>query len=1032
MLKKILFGLLAFIVLSIAALTAFIYYHKDEIIAEVKNQANDQLVNARLNFGNVDISLIRQWPKLSVSLDSVEVMGEGKFKGVQLLKCGRLDVGLDLMQAITSQDAVIEVLHLQDAEIYIYSLSDGSANYDITKPTETTSSGGATKLEKYSLSNSRIVYDDRGLEMKMVLEGLEHTGKGNFTDLIYDLDMKTDAKSATLDYGGLRYFSKAHLVYNSVINIDSGNSKYTFNKNELNINDLKLNFDGWVALPNETDTRMDITFASPQTDFKSFLSIIPGAYIKDYSSVSASGDVSFSGKVNGTYNEKIYPAFDLKLKINDGNVKYPDLPLGITGVKMDAAINSPTSSLNGMTVNIPAFALKIGTNPIEGYFKLKTPMTDPDIDTKIKGTLKFDELAKAFPMPDVKSMSGTLIADVLMKARMSQIDQGLYEQMQVAGNLRIQGMNYQPATGAATHVNDMSLDFTPQKVVLNSFDAKVGNSDFRATGTIDNILAYYAKDKTMRGNVNVQSSYINAADFAEGDTNAPTGNVPNDATPTEVFDRWDFDVDARVGTLVYEDQKVSNAILVGHFTPNKMTLSELSAKIGASDLAGSGTITNAYNYLYDNQTLTGTLSLKSNYFDLNQFMTDEKDVKEEQAVEAVIPVPDHVDMTINGDFAKVLYTNHTLTNVNGQIIVQDEKARLSDCTANLLGGQVGLSGLYSTADPTKPVFNMDMAVKNLGFKEAYQQIVTFKTFAPIAQFIDGKFNTNLSLSGILGKDMTPDFKTISAAGLLETFNAVVNNFKVANEIGDRLNLSYLKQMDLKNSKNWFEIKDGKLKVEPFDVQVRDTKMTIGGSHGLDSEMAYTIKTKTPRKTLEANPVGAAASSGLNFLRGEASKLGVNINQGEFVNVLFTLGGTMLSPKISLKVLNSDGSGTMQDAATEAVTAVVDKAKDSITNRANQELDKVKDKANTAIDKATDSLRNVANREAEKLKDKAVEQVKDKVGEVVGKEVGDKVGGKVGETVNKKAEEVLGDQGKKTVNDVKDKLNGWDPFKKKKN
>ena len=95
------------------------------------------------------------------------------------------------------------------------------------------------------------------------------------------------------------------------------------------------------------------------------------------------------------------------------------------------------------------------------------------------------------------------------------------------------------------------------------------------------------------------------------------------------------------------------------------------------------------------------------------------------------------------------------------------------------------------------------------------------------------------------------------------------------------------------------------------------------------------------------------------------------------------------------------------------------------------MNKVKDKANETIDKATDSLRNVAAREAEKLKDKAVDQVKDKVGDVIGKEVGDKVGNQVGTKVSEKAGEVLGDQGKKTVDDVKDKLNSWDPFKKKK-
>ena len=150
-----------------------------------------------------------------------------------------------------------------------------------------------------------------------------------------------------------------------------------------------------------------------------------------------------------------------------------------------------------------------------------------------------------------------------------------------------------------------------------------------------------------------------------------------------------------------------------------------------------------------------------------------------------------------------------------------------------------------------------------------------------------------------------------------------------------------------------------------------------------------------------------------------------------MNVQFNLGGSITNPKIGIKVLSSDGTGTVQDAAKDMAQAAVDKAKDSLQNLANKEIGKAKEKANEVIDKAADSLTNVANRKVDELKDKATQEVKDKVGTVIGKEVGDKVGDKVGEKVGEKAGEVLGDGAKKTVDDVKDKLNNWDPFAKKK-
>ena len=206
-----------------------------------------------------------------------------------------------------------------------------------------------------------------------------------------------------------------------------------------------------------------------------------------------------------------------------------------------------------------------------------------------------------------------------------------------------------------------------------------------------------------------------------------------------------------------------------------------------------------------------------------------------------------------------------------------------------------------------------------------------------------------------------------------------------------------------------------MNVKPFNVQVRDISMQIGGSHSLTDEMEYQILTKTPRKTLEKSGLGAV-NTGLNFLSKEASKAGVSIAQGEFINVRFDLTGTLFNPKVGMKILGSDGQSTIKEEAGATVQATVDKAKDSLTNVANRELEKAKQKANAVAD----SLANVATQKAKEAADKAAQEVKNQVGE------------KAGEKVTEKANEVLGTDGQKKVEDVKKKLNEWDPFKKKKN
>ena len=79
-------------------------------------------------------------------------------------------------------------------------------------------------------------------------------------------------------------------------------------------------------------------------------------------------------------------------------------------------------------------------------------------------------------------------------------------------------------------------------------------------------------------------------------------------------------------------------------------------------------------------------------------------------------------------------------------------------------------------------------------------------------------------------------------------------------------------VNLKNTKNWFEFNNGVVKIKDFDYKTNGIDMVIGGTHGIDSDMAYHIKAKVPRKMLQQNAVGQAADKGLNFLQGSSFKI----------------------------------------------------------------------------------------------------------------------------------------------------------------
>ena len=111
-----------------------------------------------------------------------------------------------------------------------------------------------------------------------------------------------------------------------------------------------------------------------------------------------------------------------------------------------------------------------------------------------------------------------------------------------------------------------------------------------------------------------------------------------------------------------------------------------------------------------------------------------------------------------------------------------------------------------------------------------------------------------------------------------------------------------------------------------------------------------------------------------------------------------------------KVEGKDDPVSLETALEQVVTrAKAVKSKNAKNKKLIEFLDGVvstaaKEKAKAAAEKAADSLKNIANQKAEEAKKKAEEEAKKR----------------------------LGEEGQKKVEDVKGKLDKWDPFKKKKN
>ncbi len=1007
------FGVL--FLLIIAAMIAIPYFFKDDIMLFAKQELNNNL-NAIVDFKDIDLSLFKSFPNLHIGMQDLSVVGRQEFKGDTLAAIKDLNVAVNLKTLWNTTDKVrIKKIQLVQPNIHAKVLANGKANWDITIPSETPEKAATTAqasaynldLNKYEIKNGHITYEDAGTRTKVQLVGLNHTGKGNFTQDVYTLATNTNIAAFSADYDGLQYLKKVKTKAKADIEINNTNGKYTFKDNLFQLNALALGLDGFVQMPsNSNSIKMDLKLNAAETAFKEILSLLPSAYTADYEDVKASGKASVDGFVKGTLSDKTLPGFNFNINVADGEFQYPDLPKSVSDIQVNMNLENKDGITDNTLIDVSKFDFKVGTNPFAITAKVQHPTSDPNFDVTAKGKMNLLDLVQSYPLEGVTALKGLLDADVVAKGKMSDVEAGRYQDLNIEGKVQLNDLYYAgESVPKPVSIPSANMQFTTQEFNLNQLNGSMGETNFDGKGKIKNMLGKNPSfDVQGKGTFNLAE--INEMYPVEGVTKLAgkvNGNlaIKGDMKAYEEERYEDFDVKGKVDikNMLYEATDLPypvnlNAVVMD-FTPQNVKLKQLDGKTGSTDFKANGVIDNVLGYVLSDGTIKGNISVQSNKVNCNEWMTStEEETGTETAstsAEAepyeIIKVPGNIDMTIAANAKEVLYDDLNLTKVSGKLIVKDEKVRLQDMQTNVFDGELGINGTYSTKNTAKPVVDLDYDIKNIDVQQAFLHFNSFKQLVPVAKFVEGTFSSSLKLDGQLGEDMMPEMMTFSGDGMAAMLKATLVNCEPLVMVGKALKLDRLKRIEVLDLETFFAVDKGRVKVKPFTVSPEGINMLIGGSHGFDQSLDYNILATIPAKLL-----GSQAGALMGNLTSLAKQKGINFEAPENLDVKINLTGTFDKPKVaidyestlaaaqnSIKDLAKDLMNEAQAKAEELKDMAVEKAeamKDELETQAQEKAAELKNMANEEVTKAKEELKNEVNKGMEATQD----YVKDKAGE----------------------------------------------------
>ncbi|UPT69394.1 MAG: AsmA family protein [Flavobacterium sp. JAD_PAG50586_2] len=593
MLKKIL--KIVGIVLLLLVISAFAipYFFKDQIKARILTAINEK-VDAKVAFADADLSLFRNFPNASVSIEKLSIINKAPFEGDTLVSVGELDLKMSIKELFNDENEPMNIDGISSANGLINIIIDknGIGNYDIAIKEDKKGDDGKSKplslkIKEYSVENFKFKFTDEKSKMRLVLDSINHEGTGDFASSKLDLTTKTTT-TVSLDMDKANYMKNVKLSLDAILGIDLDNKKYTFKENKAKINELPLEFDGFIQIV-EAGQQYDLKFKTPTSSFKNFLGLIPAQYSSNLKDVKTSGDFTVAGFAKGLFSETSVPKFNIKIASNNASFQYPNLPKSVQNIVIDTKIINETGVMNDTYINLDKLTFQIDQDVFNAKANIRNVAENPLVNAALKGTINLANLTKAYPIKLDKPLTGILKADVTTAFDMQSVEKSDYARIKNAGTIDLTGFNYTDDAGKTMKISKALVSFDPSRVNLKQFNATTGNTDLAVNGVLENFYGFVFKNQELKGNFNLSSNQLAVNDFmTSGTAEKKEAAKPKEAMKIPAF--LNCTLNAKANTVLYDNlvlKNVSGRIII---KDQKATLENGKTDIFGGSIAFNGDV----------------------------------------------------------------------------------------------------------------------------------------------------------------------------------------------------------------------------------------------------------------------------------------------------------------------------------------------------------------------------------------------------------------------------------------------------------
>lgn len=870
-LRKFIKVLLIFLLAVLSLMIVLPFLFPSSVKERVKIAACSY-IDGTIDYKDAGLSFFRHFPHLTFYLDGILLKGPSPFQNDTLISGKSISAGVNF-SSLLKGSVQIEGIYMDGVYLNIITDRNGKSNYNIIKAseqdsvaTESATSGDVT-LDRIRISDSRLVYTDSVSGIVAVLKGLNFKGKGGLKDSDFTLSslLKIEELSFILD--GTAYIDKKPIKAEMLTKINLDSMAIHLERNRISLAGVKAGFNGDFTI---TQNGYDIDFAlkTERIDFRDLFTLMPSDYAQWFAETKITGKAAVGIEFRGSENDSLKTSPDLSVDfdVDNGKITYAKTPVPLEKIDLQGKFVLPSLDPELMAVRIDKMNFKLGGDETGASFEMRG-MSEPYYKADIKGSLDLDLLTRALGFKSMKA--GGLLR---YKAKIDGIyntKKRVLPEMDMTVSLK-EGMvstSRYPGTlhdfNAAVSITDKSGGYSDLKIVADPFSFIFDGNPFSFVAKMEDFdnLKY---DISSQGDLNLDNLYklfalegitlkgeiIPDIKLKGNQKDAKAGRYNKlENSGTIEFRNFEFMSDQYPSPFVIPQGR----IVVDR---DKAWLKDTKVRYRENLIRLDGYASNFMGYYFEGGDLLGTLSVRSESFNLDDFrflMEGEDDTTVVEST-GVVMLPDNLNLALNADIKEVLFSGTKIQNIKGGVRLDKSAVTLTNTTLALAGAKFALDASYKPISQQKATFTMNVNGDSFDVQRAYKEIPMFREMMSTAESIYGKISLKYSVSGDLDSEMSPLYPSIKGGGYIKLEDVKVKGLKVLGEISkatgrDSINNPQLKGVIIKS-----HIKNNIITIERTKMKVMGFRPRFEGQTSFDGKLNIRFRLGLPPLGIIGIPV----------------------------------------------------------------------------------------------------------------------------------------------------------------------------------